>query len=137
MEIGEFSKQTGLSIDTLRYYNKLGLLVPIKVNGRRRYDEAELEKAAVILKLKNLSFSLDEIKALFELEEDISQDKPLNDASRSSIRTCLDMLKKKYQLVVKQEQDLLVVKQVLSKMINKTDKLLELGYFYNKEEKTR
>lgn len=32
MEIGKFSKESGLSIDTHRYYDKIGVLVPEKIN---------------------------------------------------------------------------------------------------------
>lgn len=35
MEIGKFSKESGLGIDTLRYYDKIGVSVPEKINSRR------------------------------------------------------------------------------------------------------
>lgn len=40
MKIGEVSRRTGLSIDTLRYYEKLGLIdPPWRRSGRRAYDD--------------------------------------------------------------------------------------------------
>lgn len=130
MEIGEFSVKSGITIDTLRYYDKIGLLIPPKANNRRSYSEEDLEKAKVITKLKSLNFSLDEIKALFELEEDIEQDKALNEESINKINSCLEMIVQKYNIIIKQEQDLIQVKQALKRMIDKTNKLLDLKYFF-------
>lgn len=130
MEIGLFSDKTGITIDTLRYYDKIGLLMPPKIKDRRCYSDEELEKAMVIVKLKSLNFSLDEIKALFELEKNISQDEDLSEESISKIKTCMDLIIKKYIDVVKQEQDLIQVKLSLKRMIDKTNKLLEVRHFF-------
>src|SRR5260370_19246128 len=62
--IGEFSKISGLSIKTLRFYQEKGLLMPASVDdssGYRYYDAANLEKAQVIAALRALEFSLEEI----------------------------------------------------------------------------
>ena len=130
MEIGKFSLLTGISIDTLRYYNKINLLTPEKINKRRCYTDADLEKASIIIKLKCLNFSLHEIKNLFELEENINEGEALNSESRSKINNCLELIVEKYNNIIKQEQDLLHVKVVLGKMIDKTNKLLKTGYFF-------
>ena len=63
-KIGEFSKLTGLSIRTLRYYNDIGILVPEEVNiftNYRYYGDKNLEDARLIGELKEAGFSLDEI----------------------------------------------------------------------------
>lgn len=130
MNIGKFSKETGISIDTLRYYNKIGLLEPARVKERRCYTEVDLEKMAAITKLKNLNFSLEEIKALFELEEDIEAEESLTAAGKEKISSCLALIKKKYTCIVKQEQDLQQMKKALERMIDKTNKLLDIGSFY-------
>ena len=133
MEIGEFTNKTGITIDTLRYYNKIGLLVPQRSGNRRNYSEEDLEKAVVIIKLKNLNFTLEEIKAMFQLENDINEDEALNYESRKKIHSCLDILKEKYNDILIKEQDLIQMKQILEKMINKTNRLLEVGYFFRKD----
>jgi DNA-binding transcriptional MerR regulator len=46
--IGEFSKVTGLSVKTLRFYHEKGILVPSSVDeatGYRFYDSSKVEKA--------------------------------------------------------------------------------------------
>ena len=62
--IGEFSKVTGLSAKTLRFYHEKGILVPSLVDqatGYRSYDESKIEKARVILQLRAMEFSLEDI----------------------------------------------------------------------------
>jgi DNA-binding transcriptional MerR regulator/effector-binding domain-containing protein len=62
--IGEFSKISGIPVRTLRYYHDEGLLVPAAVNvetGYRSYDERNLEISQVIVALRALEFSLDDI----------------------------------------------------------------------------
>ena len=65
--IGEFSKVTGLTVKTLRFYHEKGLLVPSSVNdtsGYRFYDESKVEKARVIMRLREMEFSLEDIAAV-------------------------------------------------------------------------
>jgi DNA-binding transcriptional MerR regulator/effector-binding domain-containing protein len=67
--IGDFSKITGLSVKTLRFYHEKGILVPVRVDetsGYRYYDETQVEKARVILRLRDMEFSLEDIGAIFE-----------------------------------------------------------------------
>lgn len=67
--IGEFSKMTGLTVKTLRFYHDEGLLVPSLVDPQTRYryyDESQLELARTIAFLRKLDFPLAEIKALME-----------------------------------------------------------------------
>lgn len=130
MEIEKFSQAAGISVHTLRYYNKINLIAPERINNKRCYTEADIEKAAVIIKLKCLNFSLDEIKKLFELEEDINEDEPLKSENKCKIKNCLELIVEKYDYIIKQEQDLLLVKLVLKKMIDKTNKLLRTGTFF-------
>jgi DNA-binding transcriptional MerR regulator len=62
--IGEFSRITGLTVKTLRFYHEQGLLVPSCVDegsGYRYYDPSKIETARVIAFLRGLDFPLDEI----------------------------------------------------------------------------
>ena len=64
-KIGDFSKKTGLSIRTLRYYNSIDLLIPAEIDlftGYRYYSDKQLEKVKIINELKAVGFSLEEIK---------------------------------------------------------------------------
>ena len=66
MTVNEVSKLTGVSVRTLQYYDKIGLLSPAAYteSGYRMYDEACLERLHHILLFKELQFSLKEIKKI-------------------------------------------------------------------------
>ena len=64
-KIGEFSKRCEATVKTLRYYDKLGLLIPDfidKFTGYRYYGLGKIEEMRRITELKNIGFSLEEIK---------------------------------------------------------------------------
>ena len=65
---GEFAKIAGVTIRTIRYYDKIGLLKPTKVlnNGYRRYCNNDLITLQKIVSLKQLGFSLEEIYPLIQ-----------------------------------------------------------------------
>lgn len=69
MSIGEAARATGLSADTLRYYERIGLLPRIARDpgGRRRYDKDDLSRLRFIQRAQRCDFSLDEIRQLLEL----------------------------------------------------------------------
>ena len=64
-KIGEFSKLTNVPIKTLRYYDEINLFKPQEIDlfsGYRYYSKEQIDDLAVILNLKDVGFSLDEIK---------------------------------------------------------------------------
>lgn len=72
--IGEFSMVSGIPVRTLRFYHEVGLLVPASVDEQsnyRYYDEQNLDAAKVIVALRSLEFSLEEIgEILAECRDD-------------------------------------------------------------------
>ncbi|MDN9010600.1 MerR family transcriptional regulator [Brevibacillus laterosporus] len=107
---GEFAKVAGVSIRTLRYYDKVGLLSPAKhaENGFRIYTSNDLAKLQQILTLKYLGFSLGEIKALqqiqpVDLEESLQMQKKLMKEKREKLDQVISALDYA-SLLVKQEQ---------------------------------
>ena len=64
MKIQELSKQSGIHLETIRYYEKMGLMPEPKrlANGYRDYDEASLKQLKFIKTCRALDFSLAEIK---------------------------------------------------------------------------
>lgn len=64
-KIGDFSKEVNVPVKTLRYYDEINLFKPIEVDlftGYRYYSDEQIDDIKVILELKNLGFSLEEIK---------------------------------------------------------------------------
>ena len=64
MTVGEAAKKIGVTVRTLQYYDKEGLLSPSAESegGRRLYTDKDLIKLHQIISLKSLGFSLDDIK---------------------------------------------------------------------------
>ena len=71
-KIGEVAKMTGLSVDTLRYYEKCGLLQDIHRNGAgvRLYDEQDISSLRFIQRAQRMNFSLAEIRDLLQMRKD-------------------------------------------------------------------
>ena len=71
-KIGEVTKLTGISADTLRYYEKFGLLENIVRNesGIRQYDDKDISRLKFIKRAQSMNFSLNEIKKLLSMRED-------------------------------------------------------------------
>lgn len=69
LRIGEFSRITRVTIDTLRHYDALGLLKPANVDpftGYRYYSARQLDSLNRILALKEVGFSLEEIARILQ-----------------------------------------------------------------------
>ncbi|MDO7977475.1 MerR family transcriptional regulator [Oceanotoga teriensis] len=63
LRIGEISKFYGISTDTLRYYEKMGIVKPERnINGYRMYSMNQIWKINVITDLRKLGFPLKMIK---------------------------------------------------------------------------
>lgn len=82
---GEFAKNVGVTIRTIRYYDKIGILKPVKYSksGYRLYSEKEFGTLQKILIFKFLGFSLEEIKKIIG-----------NDNNLESLKVSLDDQKK-------------------------------------------
>jgi len=67
--IGRLSRQTGVPIKTIRYYEDVGLLpkAPRTESGYRLYDEGAAELLGFVKKAQNLGLSLSEIREILEL----------------------------------------------------------------------
>lgn len=68
MRIGKFGEMNKLSIDTIRHYMDLGLIVPEKRGGHYFFDEQCQNDLELILECKKMGFSLKEIKIIFLYE---------------------------------------------------------------------
>jgi DNA-binding transcriptional MerR regulator len=71
--IGDFSKITGLTVKTLRFYHDRGLLIPAwvdKQTGYRFYESRQIDKARIITQLRSLEFSLEQIGEMLANSED-------------------------------------------------------------------
>ena len=72
MTIGAVARGAGVPIDTIRYYEREGLLPPPRRrdSGYRDYDRHTVERLRFIRRAKSLGFSLDDIRELLALSAD-------------------------------------------------------------------
>ena len=75
MKINELSQKSGIHLETIRYYEKMGLMPEPKrlANSYRDYDEASLKQLKFIKTCRALDFSLAEIKFFNEMKTQQSQ----------------------------------------------------------------
>ncbi len=108
MLIGELVERTGLSRDTIRFYEKKGLIrierKSRRENNYKEYSEQILEKLMLIRRLKDLGFTLNEIDTFLGLWRD-------EDANCTNLKYRLET---KVQLIDQQIQQLAELKSRLN-----------------------
>lgn len=71
MKIGEISKATGIPVETIRYYEKIGLVPKPErqASGYRQYRQSHLDRLLFIKRCRNLDMAQDEIRELIRLAD--------------------------------------------------------------------
>jgi MerR family transcriptional regulator, mercuric resistance operon regulatory protein len=71
ISIGVLAKRTGCKIETIRYYEKIGLLPPPARSGagHRIFDADQLRRLRFVRRARGLGFALDEVRALLRLAD--------------------------------------------------------------------
>ena len=113
MLIGELVEKSGLTKDTIRFYERKGLISldrkSRRENNYKEYSEQVLEKLMLIQKLKNMGFTLNEIDTFLELWRE-------EDASCKNLKFTLE---NKLTLVDEQMQKLAELKARLAQSLTK------------------
>lgn len=98
--IGDLSRETGVKVPTIRYYEKEGLLdPPVRTEGnQRRYLDSDLDRLRFLRHCRDLGLPMEAIRELIDLS--LHPDKPCSDANRiaaeqlQSVRDRISHLKK-------------------------------------------
>lgn len=123
MKISQMSEQSGLSVDTLRYYEKIGLLPPVNrtESGIRKYSELDARRVDFIKCMRTAGLPIEVLIEYFALVEqgdqtiearkEILQRQRTQLAARmAEMQATLDLLNHKIQVyedaVLKSEQEL-------------------------------
>lgn len=107
LSIGEISALFHLNVQTLIYYDSIGLLVPIErnpTNGYRKYRFDQIYKLATIRYLRRLGYSLKEIQASYLESRDIDSN--------------LEQLKKQSSIIRKKAENLLNTDRAIQQKIH-------------------
>ncbi|WP_242973307.1 MerR family transcriptional regulator [Clostridium thermosuccinogenes] len=123
MLIGEVSKKFNIGIETLRYYDKIGLLIAKRKNNLRYYSEEDVKKLQNIMAMKEMMFSLEDIKRILEIDERIDKGLESNSINKKDIEILLNEVNQKRIEILKKEEELKKVKNQLDKLMNKILKL--------------
>ncbi|MBX3531695.1 MAG: helix-turn-helix domain-containing protein [Rhizobiaceae bacterium] len=109
--IGYLARETGTKVETVRFYEKAGLLPPpARTDGNyRSYDLAHVERLSFIRRSRDLGFSLDQIRTMLTLSDD--KDQPC---------ASVDAIAKEHrEEVVRKIADLASLKAELDRMIDR------------------
>ncbi len=111
LSIGQVAKQAGVGVETVRYYERRGLLEEPdrKASGYRQYDDQAVAILKFIRRAKELGFTLREIKSLLALRLDSS-------ASPSDVR---NVAKAKVADIEGRIADLQRMRDALQKLVQK------------------
>ena len=75
MNIGEVSERSGLPAKTIRYYEDIALVRPLRsANGYRSFRESDIHKLAFLGRARALGFSIEDCRTLMGLYEDKSRE---------------------------------------------------------------
>ncbi len=110
MSIGQLGKATGTVVETVRYYEKIGLLAPpARTSGNyRSYGQNEVARLSFIRRARDLGFGIAEVRSLLELADD--RQRPCGEVDTLA-RTQLDQVERKIA-------DLKALRLELSSLIN-------------------
>jgi DNA-binding transcriptional MerR regulator len=105
MQIGDLSKSTGVNIETIRYYERIGVLPKPgrQLNGRRTYAEGDARRLGFIRHARDLGFDLADVRALLALQE--QPEASCEDATRIA-RAQLDEVESRIERLLKLKAEL-------------------------------
>ncbi len=98
LSIGKIAKRAGVSVETIRFYEREGLIEEParKESGYRQYIEVDVKKLVFIQRAKGLGFSLKEIKGLMTLRAD---PKTTSREIKQAAQSKLDDIEKKIKML--------------------------------------
>lgn len=107
---GEFAKRANVSIRTIRYYDKVGILKPTVINesGYRLYSDSDYGKLQKILSLKFLGYSLEDITEITKNDKD-------SDYIKKSLQLQLELIQSKMEHMKLIEQSIIETSKLLDK----------------------
>jgi DNA-binding transcriptional MerR regulator len=118
LRIGQVAAATGLTIDTIRYYERLGLVPhpPRTAGGFRTYGSAALDRLRTIQQIQRLGLTLREIRQLVE---------PSAGSGRAHCRGVRDVLGRRLEDLDQRISELQTLRGTLREALTECDRALE------------
>lgn len=124
MRIGEVAKKFNISIETLRYYDNIGILVPKRIGSIREYTEDDLKELRDILSMKKLMFTLEEIKVILRVDKKIEEGLKNNAVNKEEINSLLNILRLKQASVTSMKNDISEIEKRLENIVGKMEGII-------------
>lgn len=127
---GEFAKRAGVTIRTIRFYDGKGLLKPSRVSdaGYRLYTDGDFAKLQVILTLKYLGFSLEDIASLVITEA------PGTDSLKKSLELQLEIVRNRIKHMELIEKSIVEAAKVIEEDEPDWSKIVDIIHVTNMEK---
>lgn len=111
MTIGKFAEAAGVNVETVRYYQRVGLLAEPDTGGSgyRRYSLQELRRLRFIKRAQGLGFTLTEVGSLLTLD------------SARSCKATREAAANKLDLIEQRMRDLSAMRQALTDLVERCD----------------
>ena len=93
--IGELAAEVGVSTRTIRFYETSGLITPQRAKGARTYNRRDRARMYLILRGKNLGFTLEDIREYLELYDDDPNQVTQTTLLVQKVESAIDGLEKK------------------------------------------
>ncbi len=98
MKIGEVAKRTGCNIETIPFYERIGVISsPARKGAYRDYGSEDVERLRFVRRARDLGFSLEEVQALLDLaprpDENCDRVQAISAQHLSNVRAKLDDLR--------------------------------------------
>lgn len=127
MKIKDAVRLTGTSADTLRFYEKTGLLRIERKNGVRVFSEKDVERIHMISQLKAAGFLLKEIAFLFTLDEVIESPMQLSPKDERNLKDVRNLVCTKLNMTQEKISQMQESVRILEKMLTKLRDALQTG----------
>jgi len=110
---GKLAKATGTKIETIRFYEKIGLLAPPErtAGNYRAYGQDDVDRLSFVRRARDLGFSLDQVRTLLDLADDRNR----------SCCTVDEIARAQLEAVEEKIADLLALKRELGSLIEQCD----------------
>lgn len=119
VQIGRLARETGLSVDAIRFYEKQGLLrePPRSQGGFRQYSQRDVDRLRFIRSAQELGFSLAEVREL----------QLIGDQDTHACTHVRDLIRKKLDSVLRKMDDLKELERSLKAALGECEQALERG----------
>jgi len=120
MRIGELATRVGVNIQTLRFYEREGLLrSPVRTaSGYRSYADSDLEHVRFIRLCQGLGFTLREIHQLLQLHRELSEFKGKTVMQANAVKEIVTMANERLAVIDEKLKTLTAMRMELTSLVN-------------------